>query len=60
MRPDGSLNGFEITNTWWITLRPLLGLLRSVPGVTDVRRSWFSDSPVTFRFHGNPAVVHEP
>lgn len=59
MRPDGSLYGFEISNTW-ITLRPLLALLRSVLGVTDIRRNWFSDTPVTFKFHGNPAVVYEP
>jgi hypothetical protein len=58
-RPDGSLCGFEITSNW-LTLRPLLRLLRSVTDVTDVRRKWFSDTPVTFKYQGNLAVVYEP
>jgi len=39
----------------------LLALLRGVPGVTDVQRQWFSDhgDPVTFKFHGEDAVVNE-
>ncbi len=59
LRPDGSLRGFEITSSW-LAFRPLLKLLRSVPGVTDVRRNWFKDDRVTFRFHGKAAVVNEP
>lgn len=59
LRPNGSLRGFEITSAW-LTFRPLLRLLRSVPGVTDVRRNWFKDDRVTFNFHGKPAVVSEP
>lgn len=39
---------------------PLLKLLKSVPGVTDVRRVWFRDDRVVFKFHGIPAVVNEP
>lgn len=58
-RPDGSLRGFEITSAW-LTLRPLLKLLRNVPGVTDVERRWFNDDRVTFKFHGREAVVNEP
>lgn len=58
-RPDGSLRGFEITSSWF-TFRPMLKLLRSVPGVTDVRRNWFKDDRVTFKFHGKAAVVNEP
>jgi hypothetical protein len=58
-RPDGSLRGFEITSTW-LTLRPLLKLLRTVPGVANVRRRWFKDDRVTFTFHGKEAVVNEP
>lgn len=59
VRPDGSLRGFEITCIW-LTFRPLFKLLRSVPGVTDVRRNWFKDDRVTFKFHGKAAVVNEP
>jgi hypothetical protein len=58
-RADGSLIGFEVTSSW-LTFRPLFKLLRSVPGVTDVRRNWFSDDRVTFNFHGRRAVVNEP
>jgi len=58
-REDGSLRGFEITSTW-LTFGPLLRLLRGVPGVTDVRRRWFNDDRVTFRFLGEKAVVNEP
>jgi hypothetical protein len=59
LRPDGSLRGFEITSSW-LTFRPLLKLLRLVPGVSDVRRNWFNDDRVTFKFHGKQAVVNEP
>ena len=59
LRPDGSLRGFEITSSW-LTFRPLYKLLRSVSGVTDVRRNWFKDDRVLFKFHGKAAVVNEP
>ena len=59
LKSDGSLRGFEITSTW-LVLRPLMNLLRAVPGVTDVRRRWFNDNRVTFQFLGKPAVVNEP
>jgi hypothetical protein len=58
-RPDGSLHAFEITSSW-IVYRPLLNIIRSVPGVTDVRRNWFKDDHIRFKFHGQPAVVNEP
>lgn len=58
-RANGSLRGFEITSTW-LTFWPLLKLLRSVPGVTEVRRNWFKDDRVTFQFQGKAAVVNEP
>jgi hypothetical protein len=58
-RPDGSLNGFEVTSSW-LTFRPLFTLLRSVAGVRDVRRNWFNDDRITFTFQGKAAVVHEP
>lgn len=58
-RDGGSLIGFEVTSTWFV-LGPLMRVLRSVPGVTDVRRVWFSDDRVLFNFHGLPATVNEP
>lgn len=59
IRPNGTLRGFEITSSWF-TFRPLFKILRSVKGVTDVRRNWFNDDRVTFKFHGKVAVVNEP
>jgi len=59
LRDDGSLRGFEITSTW-LTFGPLFRILRSVPGVTDVRRNWFKDDRVLFNYRGVPAVVNEP
>lgn len=58
-RPDGSLHSFEITSAW-VTFRPLYHILRSTPGVTDVKRKWFNDNRVAFNFHGKPFVVNEP
>ena len=59
VRPNGSIRAFEITSSW-LTFRPLFQILRSVPGVTDVRRNWFNDDRVTFKFYGKAAVVNEP
>ena len=58
-RSDGSLHGFEVTSAW-ITFGPLFRILRSVPGVTHVRRNWFRDDRVLFNFRGVAAVVNEP
>ena len=58
-RPDGSLRGFEVTSTWLI-FRPLLKILRAVPGVSEVKRQWFKDDRVAFKFHDKDAVVNEP
>lgn len=58
-REDGHLVGFEVASSW-LMLGPLIHLLRSVPGVTDVRRVWFKDDRVVFTFNGLPAVVNEP
>ena len=58
-RSDGSLRGFEVTSTW-SAFGPLCNLLRSVEGVSDVRRNWFNDDRISFKFHGKPAVVNEP
>lgn len=59
VRDNGTLHAFEITSTW-LSFGSLLKLLKSVPGVTDVKRNWFNDDRVSFKFHGKEAVVHEP
>ena len=38
---------------------PICRLLRSVPGVSEVRRRWFSDDRITFMYRGEPFVVLE-
>lgn len=58
-RDDGSLHAFEITSLWF-TLRPIFKILRSVDGITDVRRNWFSDDRITFKYFGTSGVVNEP
>lgn len=55
---DGSLRGFEISSCPFFG--PLMRVLRSIPGVSGVRRQWFNDHPVAFAFCGAPAVVAKP
>lgn len=57
-REDGALHAFEITSAW-ISYGPICRLLRSVPGVSEVRRRWFSDNRITFMYRGEPFVVWE-
>ena len=59
VKADGSLRGFEITSAW-VTFSPLFRILRSVPGVSDVRRNRRKDDRVLFNYYGKPGVVHEP
>ena len=59
LRADGSMLAFEVTSGW-ITFRPLFKILRSVQGVTDVRRNHFNDDRVSFLYLGEPCVVNEP
>jgi hypothetical protein len=56
---DGKLKAFEITSAW-ILFSPLLKILKSVSGVTEVKRQWFNEDRVIFKYHGIPAVVNEP
>ena len=58
-RDDGSLRAFEISSTW-LSFRPLYRALRSVEGVRDIHRNYFSDDRITFTFNGEPFVVNEP
>ncbi len=44
----------------WFTLRPIFKILKSIDGITDVKRNWFSDDRITFNYFGSPGVVNEP
>jgi len=55
---DGSLRGFEITAP--LTYRPIRRALRSVEGVTEIRRTWFNEDRIKFKFNGEPFIVWEP
>ncbi|PVZ70359.1 hypothetical protein [Pelagibaculum spongiae] len=56
---NGKLRAFEVTSTW-VRMDPLLKILISVSGVSDVKRSWFNDDRVSFKYHGYDCVVNEP
>ncbi|MEO1080234.1 MAG: hypothetical protein AAFY29_11825 [Pseudomonadota bacterium] len=55
---DGRLYAFEITSAW-IFFWPLFKVLRSVRGVTEVKRQWFDEDRVSFLYMGHKAVVNE-
>ena len=59
LRANGTMLAFEVTSAW-ITFRPLFKILRSVPGVTDVRRNYFNEDRLSFMYRGQPYVVNEP
>jgi hypothetical protein len=59
LRDDGTILAFEITSAW-VTFIPLLRILRSVPGVTDVKRQYSCDDRIAFNLHGIPFLVNEP
>ena len=59
LREDGSTLAFEITSSW-VTFRPLFKILRSLEGVTNVRRNSFSDDRLSFLYFGEACVVNEP
>lgn len=58
-KDNGLLRGFEITGSW-IRFGPLLRILRSVDGVTDVTRQRLNDDRVSFKFLGRNAIINEP
>ena len=58
-REDGKLHAFEIPNMW-VTVGAIKRLLRSVDGVSDVKRTRTDDFRATFIFHGEPMAVWEP
>ena len=58
-RDDGTLASFEITSMW-VTFRPLFRILKSIEGVTDIRRNGFDDRRVTFKLNDQQIAVWEP
>lgn len=58
-RADGYLQAFEIGNSF-VSIGTIKRLLRSVPGVSDLKRSFRSDDRLTFTLYGALWVVHEP
>ena len=59
LRENGSLLAFEVTSCW-VTFAALYSILRSVNGVTNIKRNWFCDDRISFEFNGEPFVVNEP
>lgn len=59
LRSDGSLVGFELDNTW-LYLGTVKRVLRSVPGVANIKRVWFRDVRYYFQYQGTTCVVLEP
>jgi len=55
---DGSLRGFEIPAP--LSYRPIRRALSSVEGVADIKRTWFNEDRIKFKFNGEPFIVWEP
>lgn len=58
-RADGSLFAFEVTSTW-VSFHSLFKVLRSVEGVTEVKRNFFNEDRASFSYGGERWVVNEP
>jgi len=56
---EGRLIGFEISSAW-VTFRPLFRILRSVSGVSNIRRCRRGDVRISFDLFGNPMQIVEP
>ena len=58
-RLDGSLHAFEFSNAW-ISLWTIRRILRSVDGVSSVRRKFFSADRLVFDYCGVTWAVGKP
>lgn len=58
-REDGSLFAFEVTSAW-ISFHALFKILRSIDGVTSVRKNYFNEDRASFAYRGERWVVNEP
>jgi hypothetical protein len=59
MRSDGSIKHFQISSAWW-SFRPIYRILRSVPGVRDIKRQWFNEDRIRFVYRDRNCLVNEP
>jgi hypothetical protein len=57
---NGSVRHFEISNAYWWSFGPMRHVLKSVEGVTTIRRNWFNDDRFSFVFLDRRCVVNEP
>lgn len=58
-RIDGSLHAFEISNAW-ISLWAIRRILKSIDGVSKVRRKFFSADRILFDYCGVTWAVGKP
>lgn len=49
-REDGGVSGFDISSLH--STMTVARVLKTVPGVADVRRHWFAEVPLTFTYQG--------
>jgi hypothetical protein len=59
LRDDRTVIGFDIGGSF-ASMRLIKSLLRSVPGVSQVRRHYRSDDHLSFVFNGVKCTVNEP
>ena len=57
-REDGSVFAFEITSTW-VSFYRLFATLRSVGGVTALKRNYFNEDRASFLYEGERWVINE-
>jgi hypothetical protein len=57
-RENQSVASFEISSLHSTTT--IARVLKSVPGVENVRRQWFTDVRLTFTYQGVPSCAFEP
>jgi len=55
-RDDGQIGSFEVRTS----LDVVCSILRTVEGVTDIRRQHLSEDKVVFKLYGENCVVNEP
>jgi hypothetical protein len=58
-REDFTLHAFEIENTY-ISMSAIKKILKSVSGVTSIKRQLFSDDRLVFKYNNEDWVVNEP
>ncbi len=57
-RDDGTAFAFEVSSAW-VFMASLKRILKSVPEVEAVKRQWFSEVWIKFRYRGVACIVWE-